>query len=129
MQRLRPGFRAFAGITSAVGQAASGCGIALSWPAATSVCGGSITYNVYRSGNPVFTPGNSNFTLLASHVTAQRFEKLTYDQVIERKLAVMDTAAIALCRDHKIPLRIFDMEREGALMRIIRGEQIGTLVS
>jgi len=61
--------------------------------------------------------------------SAQRFEKLTYDQVIERKLAVMDTAAIALCRDHKIPLRIFDMGREGDLMRIIRGEQIGTLVS
>jgi hypothetical protein len=63
----------FAGITSAVGQAASGCGIALSWPAATSACGGSITYNVYRSGNPVFTPGNSNFTLLASHVTGTSY--------------------------------------------------------
>ena len=60
---------------------------------------------------------------------AQRFEHLTYDQVIERKLAVMDTAAIALCRDHKIPLRIFDMSREGDLMRILRGEAIGTLVS
>ena len=61
--------------------------------------------------------------------SAQRFEKLTYDQVIERKLAVMDTAAIALCRDHRIPLRIFDMGREGDLMRIVRGEPIGTLVS
>jgi uridylate kinase len=60
---------------------------------------------------------------------AQRFEQLTYDQVIERKLAVMDTAAIALCRDHKIPLRIFDMTLEGNLMRILRGEPIGTLVS
>ena len=61
--------------------------------------------------------------------TAERFEKLTYDQVIERKLAVMDTAAIALCRDHKIPLRIYNLGREGDLMRIMRGEQIGTLVS
>jgi len=61
--------------------------------------------------------------------TAQRFERLTYDQVIERKLEVMDTAAIALCRDHKIPLRIYDMSREGNLMRILRGEPIGTLVS
>ena len=60
---------------------------------------------------------------------AQRFERLSYDQVIERKLAVMDTAAIALCRDHKLPLRIYDMSREGDLMRIMRGEQIGTLVS
>jgi uridylate kinase len=61
--------------------------------------------------------------------SAHRFEQLTYDQVIERKLAVMDTAAIALCRDHKIPLRIYDMRREGDLMRIMRGEPIGTLVS
>jgi uridylate kinase len=61
--------------------------------------------------------------------SAQRFEKLSYDQVIERKLAVMDTAAIALCRDHKIPLRIYDMSREGDLMRIMQGAQIGTLVS
>jgi uridylate kinase len=60
---------------------------------------------------------------------AQRFEHLSYDQVIERKLAVMDTAAIALCRDHKIPLRIYDMSREGDLMRIMQGEPIGTLVS
>jgi uridylate kinase len=62
-------------------------------------------------------------------LTAQRFEKLTYDQVIERKLAVMDTAAIALCRDHRVPLRIYDMSREGDLLRIMQGEPIGTLVS
>jgi uridylate kinase len=60
--------------------------------------------------------------------SAQRFAQLTYDQVIERKLAVMDTAAIALCRDHRIPLRIYDMGREGDLMRIMRGEPVGTLV-
>jgi len=60
---------------------------------------------------------------------AKRFEKLSYDQVIERKLAVMDTAAIALCRDHKLPLRIYDMSHEGVLTRIIQGESIGTLVS
>jgi uridylate kinase len=62
-------------------------------------------------------------------LTAHRFEHLSYDQVIERKLAVMDTAAIALCRDHKVPLRIYDMSREGDLLRIIQGEPIGTLVS
>jgi uridylate kinase len=60
--------------------------------------------------------------------TAQRFERLTYDQVIERKLAVMDNAAIALCRDYKIPLRIYDINGEGVLMRIMQGEPIGTLV-
>ena len=65
----------------------------------------------------------------ARHAGATRFDILSYDEVIERKLAVMDTAAFALCRDHRIPLRIFDMSREGDLMRIIQGEQIGTLVS
>jgi len=60
--------------------------------------------------------------------SATRYERLSYDQVIERKLAVMDTAAIALCRDNKLPLRIYDMGREGNLMRIMRGEAVGTLV-
>ena len=59
---------------------------------------------------------------------AERFERLSYDQVIERKLAVMDTAAIALCRDHRLPLRIYDMGVAGNLMRIMRGESLGTLV-
>jgi uridylate kinase len=59
---------------------------------------------------------------------ATRYDRLSYDQVIERKLAVMDTAAIALCRDNKLPLRIYDMGREGDLMRIVRGEPVGTLV-
>jgi len=64
----------------------------------------------------------------AKHRDATRFEQLTYDQVIERKLAVMDTAAIALCRDQRMPLRIYDMTVPGNLMRIMRGEPIGTLV-
>jgi len=59
---------------------------------------------------------------------ATRFEHLTYDAVIEGKLNVMDTAAIALCRDHGLPLRIYDMHRPGDLKRIVRGEAIGTLV-
>ena len=59
---------------------------------------------------------------------AKRYEQLSYDDVIQRNLQVMDTSAISLCRDHKIPLRIYDMSREGDLMRILRGEQIGTLV-
>jgi uridylate kinase len=64
----------------------------------------------------------------AKHHDAKRFEELSYDQVIERKLAVMDTAAIALCRDHGMPLRIYDMTVPGSLMRIMHGEAIGTLV-
>lgn len=59
---------------------------------------------------------------------AKRFDSLTYDQVISRDLNVMDTAAFALCRDSDLPLRIFDMGQAGVLLRILRGENIGTLV-
>ena len=60
---------------------------------------------------------------------AKRFDVLTYDEVLKRNLQVMDTAAFALCRDSDVPLRIYDMGREGALMRILQGEDIGTLVT
>ncbi|AVP98666.1 UMP kinase [Ahniella affigens] len=61
--------------------------------------------------------------------TAKRFDKLSYEEVIQRNLGVMDTAAIALCRDHHMPLRIYDMTRPGDLMRIVLGESVGTLVN
>jgi uridylate kinase len=60
---------------------------------------------------------------------AVRYERLTYDDVIARNLQVMDTAAFALCRENKVPLRVYDMMQPGALMRILRGEALGTLVS
>jgi uridylate kinase len=62
------------------------------------------------------------------HSDAKHYDRLTYDEVIERKLAVMDTAAIALCRDDRMPMRIYDMTVPGNLMRIMHGEPIGTLV-
>ncbi len=60
---------------------------------------------------------------------AERFDQLGYDEVIKRDLKVMDTAAIVLCRDQQMPLRIFDMGQPGALMKIVQGEAIGTLVA
>ncbi|MGA8278622.1 MAG: UMP kinase [Rhodanobacteraceae bacterium] len=63
-----------------------------------------------------------------SDADATRYEQLSYDDVIQRNLKVMDTSAIALCRDHHIPLRIYDLSGAGNLMRIVRGEPIGTLV-
>jgi uridylate kinase len=59
---------------------------------------------------------------------AQRYEHLTYDDVLERRLEVMDATAIVLCRDHGIPLRVFNMNRPGALRRIVMGEDEGTMV-
>ncbi len=63
-----------------------------------------------------------------THPDAVRYDHLSYDDVISRNLQVMDTAAIALCRDHELPLRIYDMTRAGNLMRILQGEAVGTLV-
>ena len=65
----------------------------------------------------------------ARHADATRYEQLTYDDVIQRNLQVMDTAAIALCRDQNLPLRIYDMTVAGNLMRIMQGEPIGTMVN
>jgi uridylate kinase len=59
---------------------------------------------------------------------ARRYEHLSYDEVIQNNLQVMDTSAIALCRDHRIPLRIYNLSHPGDLMRIVCGEAIGTLV-
>ncbi|MDX1569082.1 MAG: UMP kinase [Xanthomonadales bacterium] len=59
---------------------------------------------------------------------AKRYERVDYDEVIERKLRVMDTSAIVLCRDQGVPIRIFNMSNPGCLMRIMQGEPIGTLV-
>jgi len=60
--------------------------------------------------------------------SAEYFSELSYDEVIERKLKVMDTSAIVLCREHGIPLRIFNLNQEGALLGVVRGEAIGTLI-
>ncbi len=59
---------------------------------------------------------------------AKRFESLTYDETIRRNLQVMDTTAFALARDSDLPLRIFDMDEPGTLLKIIKGAPIGTLV-
>lgn len=62
------------------------------------------------------------------HPDAKRYDSLGYDEVINNKLAVMDTTAIVLCRDNKIPLRVFNMNKSGALMNIVKGLDEGTIV-
>jgi uridylate kinase len=59
---------------------------------------------------------------------AVRYDRLTYDEVLDRKLEVMDLTAICLCRDHKMPVRVFEMEKRGALLNIVRGGDDGTLI-
>jgi len=59
---------------------------------------------------------------------ARRFDRLSYDEALRRQLMVMDHTAIILCRDHGMPLMVFDIHRRGNLMRAARGEAVGTLV-
>ena len=102
------------------------------------------------TGNPFFTTDsaatlrgieiNADLVLKATKVdgvytadpvkdpTATRYSRLTFDEVLERKLGVMDLTAIVLCRDHQMPLRVFNMNKPGALMAILHGEDEGTLV-
>lgn len=59
---------------------------------------------------------------------AVRYNELTYDEVINNRLAVMDTTAVVMCQEQNIPLRVFDVHESGNLTKIIYGENIGTLV-
>jgi uridylate kinase len=59
---------------------------------------------------------------------AKHFPILTYDQVIEQRLGVMDLNAILLCQEHGLPLRVFNMNQTDALLHIVLGQKIGTLI-
>nr|WP_255590584.1 UMP kinase [Marinicella sp. NBU2979] len=112
---------------------------------------GNITVFAAGIGNPFFTTDsaaslraieiNADIVLKATKVdgiysadpvkdpSAYKYDHLTYDEVIEKKLAVMDTSAVVLCRDRKMPIRIFNMNQENALMEIVKGSNIGTVVT
>jgi len=62
------------------------------------------------------------------HPDARRFESISFDEVLEKRLGVMDAASIALCRDQKMHLRVFSIQKAGNLLRVCRGEDVGTLV-
>jgi len=60
---------------------------------------------------------------------ATRYEKLNFDRVLDDRLGVMDATAIVLCRDNRLPLRVFNLNNPGDLPRVVRGENVGTLVT
>ena len=60
--------------------------------------------------------------------TATRYTSITFDEVMGKNLEVMDATAFALCRDQKLPLRVFSIFKLGALKRVVQGEDEGTLV-
>ena len=102
------------------------------------------------TGNPFFTTDsaaclrgieiNANVVLKATKVdgvysadpmldsTAELYQHLTYDEVLDKKLEVMDLTAICLCREHKMPLRVFLMSKSGALLNLVVGADEGTLI-
>ncbi len=102
------------------------------------------------TGNPFFTTDSAaslrgievgaNLVLKATKVDgvysadpvkvpdAKLYRRLTYDQALEQKLGVMDATAMVLCREQRMPLRVFNMNKAGALRRIVMGEDEGTLV-
>jgi uridylate kinase len=61
--------------------------------------------------------------------SAQRYRSLSFDKVLDDRLNVMDATAIVMCRDNGLPLRVFNLMNEGDLMRIVDGEDVGTLVA
>ena len=102
------------------------------------------------TGNPFFTTDsaaclrgieiNADIVLKATNVdgvytadpkkdpAAEKYDTLTYDQVLEKQLGVMDLTAICLARDHAMPLRVYDMNETGVLGRLMTGGESGTLI-
>jgi uridylate kinase len=64
----------------------------------------------------------------AKDPNAQRYQTISFDEAISRNLKVMDATAFALCRDQRLPIKVFSIYKEGALRRVIMGEDEGTLV-
>ena len=60
--------------------------------------------------------------------TATRYTRLTFDQVLSDKLNVMDATAIVMCRENRLPIRVFDLRQPGDMVRLVSGQDIGTLV-
>ena len=112
---------------------------------------GEVCVFVAGTGNPFFTTDTAaclrgieieaNLILKATKVDgvynkdpskyddAVKYETLTFDQVLDEKLGIMDLTAICLCRDHNVPLQVFDMNKSGSLLSVVMGEKEGTHVT
>ena len=60
--------------------------------------------------------------------TATKYQRLTYSEALEKKLKIMDLTAFALAEDNSLPIYVFDMNRPGNLLRVVEGEDVGTIV-
>ena len=64
-----------------------------------------------------------------SNPSAKRYDSVSFDKVLADKLSVMDATAIVMCRDNELPLRVFDLGADGALVKAISGGEVGTVVT
>ena len=60
--------------------------------------------------------------------TATRYDHITFDEAMSKNLGIMDATAFALCRDQNLPIKVFSILKDGALKRVVMGEDEGTLV-
>lgn len=65
----------------------------------------------------------------SKHANAKRYERLTYQEALEKELGVMDLAAFCQCRDYNVPIRVINIHTKGSLLRVADGHPEGTLVS
>lgn len=63
------------------------------------------------------------------YADASMFRSVSYDHFIRERMGVMDSTAVTLCRDNNLPIRVFALSQRGNIMRVVQGEQVGTLVS
>jgi uridylate kinase len=63
------------------------------------------------------------------HLDAERYERISYLQVLQQRLQVMDATAISLCMDNKLPIVVFNMNETGNIRRVVMGEAVGTTVT
>ena len=61
--------------------------------------------------------------------SAKKYESITFDEVLKKKLSVMDLTAFTLCQENNLPIKVFNMNVEGNLMRVCKGESVGTIVN
>ena len=59
---------------------------------------------------------------------AVKFERLTFEEALDKKLKIMDLTSFTMCKENKMPVIVFDMNKEGELSRVIRGENVGTII-
>nr|PIE37823.1 MAG: hypothetical protein CSA54_00570 [Gammaproteobacteria bacterium] len=63
------------------------------------------------------------------HDDAVRYRSVSYDEAINRNLGVMDKTAMVMCQDNDLPIKVFNMNKQGDLMRLVQGEDVGTTVT